>query len=192
MQARADDIVNHESVLPQMRRAGNLWMLVGLENGSVKTLQSFRKGLNPSNAKKAMDLLKKNDIFAQATFIIGDRGDSHETIEGLRMFANEVDPDIAIFMILTPLPGSDLFEAARRNGWIEDNNWANYDMVHAVMPTEHLSRAEVQEELYGCYRSFYGSTARRFKSIFSSNALKRRTYIYLAGQGLLKGFRELF
>jgi len=50
-------------------------------------------------------------------------------------------------MILTPFPGTDLYEVARQNGWIEDENWANYDMVHAVMPTENLSREEVQEEL---------------------------------------------
>ncbi|BDH78962.1 hypothetical protein MTTB_03410 [Methanothermobacter tenebrarum] len=52
------------------------------------------------------------------------------------------DPDLAIFMILTPSPGTDLYDIAKVNGWIEDTNWANYDMIHAVMPTENLSRWE--------------------------------------------------
>ena len=43
------------------------------------------------------------------------------------------DPDLAIFMILTPSPGTDLYDIAKVNGWIEDTNWANYDMIHAVM-----------------------------------------------------------
>ncbi|MFB0523335.1 MAG: radical SAM protein, partial [Candidatus Bathyarchaeia archaeon] len=192
VQARCDDIVDHEGLLPKMRRAGNLWVLVGLESHSPETLETFRKGIDPSHAKLAMDLLKRNDIFAQATFIIGERRDSHESIERLREFIDEVDPDLAIFMILTPFPGTELYEVAKRNGWIEDTNWANYDMIHAIMPTENLSREEVQEELYKCYRSFYGSVKRRVKGLFSPNLLKRRTYRYLASQGLLKALRDLF
>jgi len=95
-------------------------------------------------------------------------------------------------MILTPFPGTELYETAKQNGWIEDTNWANYDMAHAIMPTETLSRKEVQEELYKCYRSFYGSVGRRFKGLFSPNKLKRKTYRYLASQGLLKALRDLF
>ncbi|HOQ20512.1 MAG: hypothetical protein RBT32_08425 [Methanothermobacter sp.] len=60
----------------------------------------------------------------------------------MREFANMTDPDLAIFMILTPSPGTDLYDIAKVNGWIEDTNWANYDMIHAVMPTENLSRWE--------------------------------------------------
>lgn len=191
-QVRCDDIVEHADILPKMRRAGNRWMLVGLESHSSETLETFRKGIDPAYAIKAMDLLKNNDIFAQATFIIGERKDSHESIERLREFTNKVDPDLAIFMVLTPFPGTDLYQAARQNGWIEDENWVNYDMAHAIMPTENLSKEEVQEELFKCYRSFYGSMNRRLKSIFSPNSLKRKTYRYMASQGLLKSLRELF
>ena len=192
MQARCDDICNHKDVLPRMRKAGNLWVLTGVESHSPETLGAFRKGIDPPQARRAMKLLKENDLFAQATLIIGDRRDSHESIERLREFINAVDPDMAIFMILTPFPGTELYETARRNGWIEEKNWANYDMVHAVMPTESLSRLEVQEELYQCYRSFYGSMKRRIAGLFSPNSLKRRTYRYLMSQGLLKALRDLF
>jgi len=191
-QARCDDIVNCSNLLPKMRRAGNLWMLVGIESHNLLTLKNFRKEIKPSDAKLAMELLKKNDIFAQATFIIGERKDSHASIEKLREFVNDVDPDLAIFMVLTPFPGTELYETAKMNGWIEDTNWANYDMIHAIMPTESLSRDEVQAELYQCYRNFYGNIRRRVKGLFSPNALKRRTYRYLASQGILKAIRDLF
>jgi anaerobic magnesium-protoporphyrin IX monomethyl ester cyclase len=169
-----------------------LWVLTGIESHSSQTLDAFRKGISPSQAEEAIGLLKKNDIFAQATMIIGERKDSHESIEGLREFVNDVDPDLAIFMVLTPFPGTELYEAAQRNGWIEDSNWANYDMVHAIMPTEYLSKQEVQKELYECYRSFYGSMKRRIVGLFSPNSIKRRTYTYLMSQGLLKALRDLF
>ncbi len=191
MQVRCDDIIKHQDVLPKMRKAGNRWMLVGIESGSKATLESFHKKINPKESEQAVKLLKENDIFAQATLIIGERKDSAESIAKLRDFVNHIDPDLAIFMILTPFPGTELYEMAKQNGWIEDNNWANYDMAHALMPTETLSRKEVQEELYKCYRGFYGSMSRRFRGLFSSNKLKRRTYRYLASQGLLKALRDL-
>ncbi len=191
MQVRCDDIIKNKGILPKMRRAGNHWILVGIESGSVATLESFHKKIIPKDAKKSMTLMKENDIFAQATFIIGERKDSAASIAQLREFVNHIDPDLAIFMILTPFPGTELYETAKQNGWIEDTNWSNYDMTHAIMPTETLSRKDVQEELYECYRSFYGSMSRRFKGLFSPNKLKRQTYRYLASQGLLKTLRDL-
>jgi len=192
MQARSDDIVKHRKLLPKLRRAGCHWMLSGIESHSSQTLKAYGKNISPNDAGRAMELLKENDIFAQATFIMGERGDSAESIARLRDFANEIDPDLAIFMILTPFPGTELYETAKRGGWIEDTNWANYDMVHAIMPTETLSREEVQKELSECYRSFYGSLKRRFGGLFSPNKLKRRTYRYLFGQGIRMTLRDLF
>jgi len=192
MQVRSDDIIRHQAILPKMRKAGTMWMLVGVESQNSTTLKTFKKEITPKDAKTAMKLLRENDIFSQATLIIGERKDTAESIAGLREFVNDIDPDLAIFMILTPFPGAQLYEMAKRNGWIEDNNWANYDMSHAVMPTETLTRKEVQEELYKCYRDFYGSLGRRLGGLFSKNKLKRKTYRYLASQGLLKELRSLF
>ncbi|HEX7468605.1 MAG TPA: radical SAM protein [Methanobacterium sp.] len=192
IQARSDDIVHNKKILPKMRKAGNYWIMAGLERHDDETITNYHKGIKPADSKLSMDLLKENDIFAQATLIIGDRNDSHHSIQQLRDFVNYVDPDLAIFMVLTPFPGTDLYNKARENGWIEDSNWANYDMVHAVMPTEHLTVPEVQEELYLCYRGFYGSIKRRITGIFSKNTFKRQTYRYMAGQGLLQSMRDIY
>jgi len=167
-------------------------VLLGVESHSPSTLQKFNKKTKPENAKVAIKLLHKNDIFAQAMLIIGERKDTAESIANLREFVNDLDPDLAIFAILTPFPGTEVFEEAKRNEWIEDFNWAHYDMVHAIMPTETLSREEVQRELYKCYRSFFGSWRRRFQGIFSTNELKKRTYRYMATQGIIKQFKKLF
>ena len=191
VQARVDDVVRYEKSIPEMRRAGNQWVLLGVESGDYDTLTDYRKGIKPGQAHEALRILKGNDIFAQATLIIGQRRDTHESIEGLRRYVEDIDPDLAIFMILTPFPGTELYEEATKNGWIEDWNWANYDMIHAVMPTEHLTREEVQEELYRCYRGFYGKFSRQIKGFFSSNMFKRKTYRYMASQNLLRQLRSL-
>lgn len=186
VQARVDDVIRSSKSLPLMRRSGNRWVLLGVESGSPEILASYGKDISPGQAHKAVRLLKESGIFAQATLIIGNRRDTHESIERLRKFVDNLDPDLAIFMILTPFPGTELYDEAHARGWIEDWNWANYDMVHAVMPTETLTRKEVQQELFECYRAFYGEFSRRLRGIFSSNKLKRKTYRYLASQSLLR------
>lgn len=192
MQLRCDDVVKNRELLPKMRKAGLRWVLLGVESPKQSTLESFKKGITPEDAKKAVKLLRENDIFAQAMLIIGERKDTAESIADLREFVNELDPDFAIFAILTPFPGTEIFDEAKRDGWIEDFNWSHYDMVHAIMPTETLSRKEVQEELYKCYRSFYGSWRRRLEGVFSRNELKRRINWYMAGRGIVKQFKTLF
>ncbi|MCW4034011.1 MAG: B12-binding domain-containing radical SAM protein [Candidatus Bathyarchaeota archaeon] len=192
MQVRCDDVVKHPEVLPKMRKSGLRWVLLGVESNSSSTLDSFQKETTPEDAKKAVKLLKENDIFSQGMFIIGQRKDTNQSIAALREFANDLDPDLAIFAILTPFPGTGVYEQAQQNGWIHDHNWANYDMVHAIMPTETLTTKEVQEELYNCYRSFFGSWSRRVGGIFSRKALKRRLYRYMASQGIVNQVKALF
>jgi anaerobic magnesium-protoporphyrin IX monomethyl ester cyclase len=191
VQARCDDIIRNREALPKLRKSGLKWVLLGVENSEPSTLNDFKKGISPEDARTAVKLLKENDIFAHAMFIIGGRKDTAESIARLREFANELDPDFVMFATLTPFPGTEIFEEAKRNGWIEDFNWSHYDMIHATMPTETLSRSEVQEELYKCYRSFYGSWRRRLQGILSSNELKRRIYLYMAGKGIIQQIKAL-
>lgn len=192
VQWRCDDVVRNREVLPKMRKAGLHWVMVGVESPQESTLEGFRKETTTKDALEAVNLLRENDIFAHAMFIIGERRDTAESIAKLREFVNELNPDFAIFTALTPFPGTEVYEEAKRNGWIEDFNWAHYDMAHAIMPTETLSRKEVQRELYQCYRSFYGSWGRRLQGIFARNDLKRRIYWHMAGQSVVRQFKALF
>jgi anaerobic magnesium-protoporphyrin IX monomethyl ester cyclase len=123
--------------------------------------------------------------------IIGNRKDTHQTIVQVREFANDLDPDFVMFGILTPFPGTEIYNEADRNGWIADRNWSHYDMIHAIMPTEKLSPEEVQNELYGCYRDFYGSWNRRLGGLFSKNRLKQKVFWHMAQTGVLGKIKSL-
>jgi anaerobic magnesium-protoporphyrin IX monomethyl ester cyclase len=192
VQARCDDIVRNKDALPRLAKSGLSWVLLGVENSNPATLDQFKKGITPEEAKTAVKLLKENGILAHAMLIIGNRKDSHQTIAQLKEFANDLDPDFLMFGILTPFPGTEVYREADQNGWIIDKNWSHYDMIHAIMPTETLSVNEVQEELYGCYRDFYGSWGRRFGGLFSSNHLKRKVFWYMAQGGVLGQIKSLF
>ena len=191
VQARCDDIIRNKDVLPKLRKSGLIWVLLGVENSEQSVLDNFNKGITPNEAKEAVKLLKKNGIFAHAMLIIGNRKDTEKSISRMREFANELDPDFVMFGILTPFPGNAIYDEAKTNGWIEDTNWSHYDMVHAIMPTETLSTSEVQEQLYECYRSFYGSWGRRISGLFSTNKLKSRIFWHMATRGIINQLKTL-
>jgi anaerobic magnesium-protoporphyrin IX monomethyl ester cyclase len=192
VQARCDDIIRNKDILPQLAKSGLSWVLLGVENSNPSTLDYFKKGITPNDAKTAVKLLQDNGIFAHAMVIIGNRKETHQSILQLREFANDLDPDFIMFGILTPFPGTEVYAEAERNGWIEDRNWSHYDMIHAIMPTETLSTHQIQEELYGCYRDFYGSWNRRLGGFFSSNPMKRRTFRHMATWGVMGKIKSMF
>ncbi len=176
VQARADDIAKMESVVPRLRQVGCTWMLLGVEHNSDTILHDLGKQSSAATAKKAVGILNRSDILSQAMFILGSRQESAASAEALRDFVIDLNPGIPIFGCLTPFPGTRLHQDAETRGWIEDRNWSHYDMIHAIMPTEHLSRREVQEELYACYRRFFGSIPRGLRGLLSKNRMKRGAY----------------
>jgi anaerobic magnesium-protoporphyrin IX monomethyl ester cyclase len=192
VQLRCDDVIKIREELPRLHKTGLEWVMMGVESPWDSTLKTFKKGIVAEDARKSVELLKENGILAHAMFVIGERKDTRESIAGLRDFANEIDPDFTIFTVLTPFPGTEIYKIARANGWIEDTNWAHYDMAHAIMPTETLTRLEVQEELWECYRSFYGSWKRRLSGILSKNSIKRRLSRHMINEGIVQQFRALF
>jgi anaerobic magnesium-protoporphyrin IX monomethyl ester cyclase len=190
-QARTDDIVRNPELVSKLREVGNTWILVGVESDSPDRLDDFNKSIGVKDAFQAMRVLRENDVFAQAMVVIGSRGDTEKSIERTREFSHDLKGDLLIYSVLTPLPGTEVHATASKNGWIEDANYAHYDMVHAIMPTETLTRREVQEELFRCYRSFYGSVPKNISGFFSKNDIKRRCYRHMAGKRVLSSLRRL-
>jgi anaerobic magnesium-protoporphyrin IX monomethyl ester cyclase len=190
-QARTDDVAHHANFVEKLRDVGTYWIMCGVENDSEETLKEYKKDINTSDAYAAMNILRNNDIFSHAMFVIGARRDTHESIERLRQYSLDLAPDFAIYTALTPFPGTIYYKSAKKNGWIEETNFTYYDMAHAIMPTESLTRKEVQEELWLCYRTFYGSLTKNISGIFSKNKLKRILYRHMAGQFVLEKFRRL-
>ncbi|MBN1280807.1 MAG: cobalamin-dependent protein [Candidatus Thermoplasmatota archaeon] len=190
-QARTDDVAGHPDLVERLREVGTYWIMCGVENDSQETLDEYKKGTKSADAYQAMKILNQHDIFSHAMLVIGARRDTHESIERLRRFSQDIAPDFAIYTALTPFPGTMYFETAKTNGWIEDTNYTHYDMAHAIMPTETLTKTEVQEELWKCYQSFYGSWTKNIAGVLSTKKLKRILYRHMAGQFVLEKFRRL-
>jgi anaerobic magnesium-protoporphyrin IX monomethyl ester cyclase len=190
-QVRTDDVADNPDLVAKMRSIGNYWVLIGAESADPRTLEAFDKGTKVSDTARCIDVLKDNDVFTQAMWVLGSRHDTHESIERLRDFSHSLAPKLNIYTALTPFPGTRCYREAKARGWIENDNWADYDMVHAIMPTETLTRNEVQGELYTCYKRQYGNWGRNIAGFFSKNKLERTMYRHMAGQSVLRRLRGL-
>ena len=92
VQARCDDIIRNKDLLPRLAKSGLSWVLLGVENSSPSTLDYFKKGITPNDAKTAVKLLQDNGIFAHAMVIIGNRKETHQSILGLQRIRQRLRP----------------------------------------------------------------------------------------------------
>lgn len=191
-QGRADLVVRQKELLPQMRRCGNLMVQIGIESSTDGELARFNKNLTMDQVKEAIDLLKRNDIISQGLMIVGTREDNADSIIHKVHRMKRLDPDFPIFTVFTPFPGSDVYEEAKANGWIETYDYSIYDMSHAVMSTEHLSRDQLTLLIYWCFSSYYIDPVKVAKGLFSRNSWKRGIWRHMmkyVAKQILRSFK---
>ncbi|MFX0123511.1 MAG: B12-binding domain-containing radical SAM protein [Candidatus Hodarchaeota archaeon] len=191
-QMRVDSILKVGDGLAKMNRAGNYWQLVGGESPFTEVLDNFQKGIRGTQTVDAIQLLRKNNILAQLMIMIGHENETRESIRQAMEWATDVvKPDFIITMLLTPYPGTPMYEDLHAKGRIIDENWTNYDMIHAVCDMKYLTAVELQEELYKAYRHVYDSWSRRFSGMFAKNKYKRRIFWYYFKAGVIGQLKRL-
>lgn len=130
-QSRVDQ--TDESLMKLMKESGLVQLDFGVESGSPKILKVLGKGGHGDRTeqiKKSFALCKKLDIRTLATFIIGNPEETREDIEMSYQVAKDIEADYTAFYFLTPYPGTDIYDMAIKNGWLDPNipfseNWAH-------------------------------------------------------------------
>ena len=178
-QGRADFVVKYADLLPLMRRSGNLMVQIGVETSTDEELRDFRKGLTIGVVREAIALLKRHDIVSQGLIIVGTRKDDARSIMHKVAYAKALDLDFPIFTLFTPFPGTDIYEEARAKGWLEVEDYSRYDMAHAVMPTEHLTRKQLTSWYLWCFSSYYLDALKLAKGLLARNEWKRKIWWHM-------------
>lgn len=153
--SRVDELLGHEDMINWMAKSGCRMVFLGIESVSKEVLDEYNKGITANDSLKAVRLLKKYSIDTWGSFIIGAFDETREMIKNTVRFAKMLDPKNVQFSILTPFPGTRLYEDAERMGIIQHKNWRYYDGAHAVMRTKYLKPEEIQRLLNEAYISFY-------------------------------------
>jgi len=130
-QLRVDTI--NEKMLKALKSAGFVQIEFGIESGSNKILKIFNKETNKDKIREAVKLVKKFNMRTMGSFIIGNPYETEEDLRETEKLAEELDLDFADFFILTPFPGTGIYEMAIKNKWIKNFNYKTWDITTPVM-----------------------------------------------------------
>ena len=195
-QGRADMLVKYKDLLPLMRRAGNRMTQIGIEASSDTQRDELNKRLSTETVKEAVYLLRQHDIVCQGMMIVGAPSDSPRTFEHKVAFVKRLGVDFPIFTMYTLFPGTPAFDQAVDKGWIKlPLDYAQYDMAHALMPTQHMTRRQVWNYTGWTFTSFYFSPISIARHLFTRNEWRRRMYYRMLsyiGQQALKSMVPRF
>lgn len=151
--ARADTM--DEEMLVTMKDAGLVALKYGVESADQSIVDRSGKGLDLEKVKKIIELTKKLGIKIHLTYTFGLPGETKETIDKTIALALEHDPDSLQFSIITPWPGSKLFNELDKKGHLISKNWSEYDGFNtAVIQTDTLSKEDLEKALRRAYATW--------------------------------------
>ncbi len=150
---RVTDILRDEKLLPFYRKAGLVHVSLGTEAAAQLRLNLFNKETKIEDNRRAIELLRKADIFIEAQFIVGLENETAETLEETYQMAKSWDPDLANWAMYTPWPFSSLFQELGDK--VEVFDFSKYNFVTPIMKPAAMDRAELLDRVMNNYRRFY-------------------------------------
>lgn len=174
VQTRTDIICKFPHLVEMWKGCGDLAIFLGLEAVTDEGLDRVNKKNSMENNRRALELLKDLGVGYTPNFIVDPAWD-REDFARLRDWISETGAYNSGFSVLTPLPGTDLWDEAKNR--TTTDNWEMYDIIHAVLPTK-LPLEEFYEE--------YARLWRHVLDIRYRERGKVRTYVQL-GAALATG-----
>jgi len=151
--SRADTIT--KELLQTFKRAGCGMFYLGIESGSDRILKTLRKGITIEEIKRALSWAKKAGVETMGSFIIGVPGETRWDVLQTINFAKTCGVDFAQFTVMTPYPGTEVYEMAKREGLLVETDWSKYTTIRPVMKTNELTPQEISKLIHMAYKSFY-------------------------------------
>jgi len=141
-----------------MKDNGLRLLLVGYESGNQQILINIKKGIRVERARQFTKDCRDLGITIHGTFIVGLPGETRETIQETIKFAKEMNPKSLQVSIAAPYPGTALYQQAKENGWLPEDDSTLIDehgVQTAMLSYPNLNRTEIYESVETFYKQFY-------------------------------------
>jgi len=129
---RSDTIAKHPDLLELWRDVGLERVFVGLEFFRDSDLERINKGSTAKNNLEAVRVLQDLGIDIYASFIVHPDFNEQDFAE-FRRYCHSIDLSFASFAVLTPLPGTDLYDEVKDQLLTPEPEF--FDFIHTVLPT---------------------------------------------------------
>ncbi len=149
-------IADNATLLDLAMRSGCKGLFIGFESLSQQNLHEWKKDFNRTqDYAKAIARLHRHGISIQAAIVLGHDWDTPQAFSNTLDFLLENNIDALQCTILTPFPGTPLFEQMDQAGRILERNWSKYDFKHVVFQPRQMSRSTLQSGLEWVLTNFY-------------------------------------
>lgn len=175
--AASMNIVDHPEVMKYASEAGCKMIFLGIESELVDQLESANKKTNVKlgidNFSKVYDKIHEYGMVVVGAFLYGLDTDTNETIQNRTQYMLNADIDAMQTTVLTPLPGTPLFERMQKENRLIYNNfpedWAHYDFAEVVYKPMLMSAKELSKSIDVAWETIYDDKRLKRKYI---NSLK--------------------
>ena len=136
-----------KSLLAALKKAGCDEICYGVESGNNDILRNINKGFTKETVIRTVKETKEAGIRTKLYFMLGLPGDTEKTMRETIEFSKELDPDEAGFYILTPYPGSELWDDPLKYG-IEIEHDPNWKYIQAGKePSISINHQNINKEV---------------------------------------------
>jgi len=159
-----------------LKAAGCRLLIAGFENAEQQILDRIRKGIDIDQAYQFMADARRTGLLVHGCFVLGNPGETRDTIRNTLKFARKLNPDTVQFFPMMVYPGTEMYSWTRQEGYLrtEDyNEWLTPDGLHnSVVDLPGLSGREILEYCDLGRREFYLRRGYVFRKLAQS--LKNR------------------
>ena len=183
---RADAMATRPQIVKKMCQVGIRRFEMGIESPNSKDLKSTKKGITSRVHGEAVRNIRENGGRAGGTFVIGLPDQTEEEIKTFPTYAKEIGLTGAAFGIATPFPGTDFYKEMDEQGLIFETNWDNFDEMHSVYTTKHLTKEKIEEMATYCMAKFWNmDTFIDHEKISQTRTKQKKTIVDFAQERIL-------
>jgi len=165
------EVAKDNELLKLMSRTNCRLLMIGFESINPETLKLYKKHQGLDDIRYCINRLAEQNIRVHGFFVLGSDADDISTIERTVRFCRITKLNTVQFAILSPIPGTRLFEQLSSQGRIFTKDWSLYDGTHVVFEPKKLSAFELQNKVLRAWKKFY--TISKFKWFLLSRYLIR-------------------
>jgi anaerobic magnesium-protoporphyrin IX monomethyl ester cyclase len=134
---RATDIVRDVDLLPLYRKAGILYVLMGVESTDGEMLRRIHKGSTPRHDVKACQLLREHGIFSVLGHVVGFAEESRKSLRAAQARLAHYEADWLNAMYVTPHGWTTFGRETRTRPMVEPDQ-RRWDYRHQVLGQRYL------------------------------------------------------
>ncbi len=149
--------LNYET-MKKMKEAGCRLIIPGMESGSQEILNNIHKGTTLKQIREYVKSAKKAGLLIHACYMVGNEGETKETMKETLKLALELNTDTAQFFPLIPYPGTEAYDWAKKNGYIKGTyeEYCKPDGTHnCVINLPNISSEELVNFCDEARRKYY-------------------------------------